>query len=591
MKTILKFLNDIKLKTKLRGLYIFCVVVPIILTDGVILYSAVAYSKSEQLYEMQDVASAIKYSVTSKVDRAEYIAGNIYLNKYLDDYLNEEYDSPADYVAQYHKFSTNTFFVGSTISVDRTRVYMYTDNPTIISGGEFQRIASIEEEPWYIEFKEEVTSEMMLFYYFDEFRSPHYLPQRKILLMMKLDHFSQKKYDQFLKVELDYGNMVRDISNMNFVYPVYLCQNNKVLLSNELANNSGQNFEDFTQQSKVRYQESFKMHGQDYQIYVLEKEHGMIESIGSRFPLIFGLILFNVVMPWLLMNLIEHSITARIRKLELAFEDVDSDKLKPIEGAGSRDEIGALMINYNRMTERMNELIQTVYKDKLREQDISIAKQNAELLALHSQINPHFLFNVLESIRMHSILKEEDETADMVQRLAIMERQYVDWSHDRVEVQMEMKLVEAYLGLQKYRFGERLSYQLDIEEECVKYLIPKMTIVTFVENACVHGIETKSTLGWIFVRVYQSSENLCIEIEDTGGGIEEERMREIAEDMQEACIERIQKKKSVGIQNACLRIKMETDDTARFSLESEPGVGTMFQITIPLKNIKRIGEY
>ena len=91
---------------------------------------------------------------------------------------------------------------------------------------------------------------------------------------------------------------------------------------------------------------------------------------------------------------------------------------------------------------------------------MDIARQNAELLALYSQINPHFLFNALESIRMRSILKDEHETADMVEKLAIMERQNVDWSTDTNTVKRELDFVEAYLSLQKYRFGDRLSYRI-----------------------------------------------------------------------------------------------------------------------------------
>ena len=80
------------------------------------------------------------------------------------------------------------------------------------------------------------------------------------------------------------------------------------------------------------------------------------------------------------------------------------------------------------MVERTNGLIETVYKNKIREQEILVGRKNAELLALHSQINPHFLFNVLESIRMHSILKKENETADMVSKLAVMQRP-VSYTH------------------------------------------------------------------------------------------------------------------------------------------------------------------
>ncbi len=141
------------------------------------------------------------------------------------------------------------------------------------------------------------------------------------------------------------------------------------------------------------------------------------------------------------------------------------------------------------MVARTNELIQIVYKNKIKEQEMLVERQNAELLALHSQINPHFLFNALESIRMHSLLKNEYETADMVEKLALMQRQYVEWGNDSVEIRREMEFVRAYLGLQKYRFGERLSYSLEVEEDCLDIKIPKMTVVTFVENACVHGIE------------------------------------------------------------------------------------------------------
>ena len=120
--------------------------------------------------------------------------------------------------------------------------------------------------------------------------------------------------------------------------------------------------------------------------------------------------------------------------------------------------------------------------------DATRKQKEAEIHALEAQINPHFLFNALESIRMHSILKKEEETADMIQKLAIMVRQNVDWSSDSNTIKRELAFVEAYLSLQKYRFGERLSYQINAQEDCQNILVPKLTITTFVENACVHGL-------------------------------------------------------------------------------------------------------
>ena len=191
---------------------------------------------------------------------------------------------------------------------------------------------------------------------------------------------------------------------------------------------------------------------------------------------------------------------------------------------------------------------------------------------------------------MHSILKNEIETADMVQKLAVMQRQYVEWQEDLIQIEREMDFVEAYLGLQKYRFGERLSYELDVQQECKKLEIPKLTIVSFVENACIHGIESKTTAGWIFVRIYKNKDMVCLEIEDTGNGMESQEAESLLERMREANINMLNKKGRVGIVNACLRLKMITNDKVQFDLESEPGVGTMVQICIPCQYVQKEEE-
>jgi ribonuclease Y len=151
------------------------------------------------------------------------------------------------------------------------------------------------------------------------------------------------------------------------------------------------------------------------------------------------------------------------------------------------------------------------------------------------------------------------------------------------KIEQELEFVKAYLSLQKYRFGDRLNYNLEIDPECAQIRIPKLTIVTFVENACVHGIESKASPGWIFVRVYKREEQLCIEIEDTGSGIEEQKLYQMQHDMQNADIEMLKNKKSVGMLNACLRLKMYTEDHVCFEIEGEEGVGTWITICIPME--------
>jgi len=232
------------------------------------------------------------------------------------------------------------------------------------------------------------------------------------------------------------------------------------------------------------------------------------------------------------------------------------------------------------MVNRMNDLIQRVYKNRLEKQEIDLARQNAELLALHSQINPHFLFNVLESIRMRSIIQGEEVTAGMIEKLAVLERQNINWASDNIRLEEEISFVKAYLELQQYRFGNRLHYEIDLPEACADYYIPKLTLTTFVENACVHGMEQKTSACWIYVRVYLKGTFLCIEIEDTGGGMEEDAVEKMNRSMRECTIEDIKENAHVGIINACLRLKMISRGNVEFIMESEKGVGTFMTIKV-----------
>lgn len=579
MNKLYQLMNNIALSRKLTILYVFCVLLPLVVTDSIVLYIVMNDQHTKQQHAMENEANAIQYSLTNSIDYAEATAKQIYMNEYIERYLNHEYADALAYVEAYQDFVKTTLFKGGA-GMDNTIITMYADNPTIVNGGEFSQLSVIENTNWYQIFEESGRDELLYFYYDNE-KSPAVEPKRKILFLKKLDFFSGKRCDKFLKIELDYSNMARGLVKMGYEYPVYVCQGDRVLLANDGHSSINQDFEQFSMKSKVGVCKEMSLYGSDLQIYVLKPKTDVFQNLWMNMPLIALLILTNAILPWQLMRQLNRSLTVRIEQLSQVFDKVDAEELSRIDEISGNDEIGRLMENYNRMAERTNDLIQTVYKDRIREQEMDIARQSAELLALHSQINPHFLFNALESIRMHCILRNESETAEMVEKLAIMERQNVDWAADTVEIGKEMEFVEAYLGLQKYRFGERLSYELDVDEECENIRIPKLTVVTFVENACIHGIENKTTQGWIFVRIYIENRELCIEIEDTGSGMEEDEQQRLLDTMQNASIERLREKGRVGMVNACLRLKMVTENRARFVLESEKGVGTMVQIRIP----------
>src|SRR5690606_347847 len=123
------------------------------------------------------------------------------------------------------------------------------------------------------------------------------------------------------------------------------------------------------------------------------------------------------------------------------------------------------------------------------EKNMEIEHRHAQLNALQSQINPHFLFNALETIRMRSIIKKEAETAKIIHNMAKLFRGSLTWKRDKVPLTEELEFINCFLEIQKYRFADRLEYKIEVEEAASKCLIPKLIFLPFVENACIHGIE------------------------------------------------------------------------------------------------------
>ena len=572
-------MDNLSIKKKFIQLYIFCVLLPLIITDSVVLYIVDSMESQRQYHEMANVANAVSYNISALVENAGEIAKSMYTSRRVNSFLQKQYESNSDYYAEYQNFFRDST-LENVLGMNQIVFTMYTDNPTVVKGGKIDNISNMKKTVAYEAWRERDDNEGLFFVYEnDGYANSHH---RKMVLLQNLDFFS-KDHEQMLKIEFDYNSMMRMLRLMKYDNEVLICQGDEIVLSNGHFSGVGNAFDTISVQQKMGYKQTLALHGAQLDIYVLKSDNGIWDRIARDLPLLGFLVIINVVLPMGFVLLLNRSFTKRIRGLSKVFQSVNGEHLVRMPHEDGEDEIGSMIRNYNRMVDRTNELIQTVYKNKIKEQEILVGRKNAELLALQSQINPHFLFNALESIRMRSLLKKENETADMVEKLAIMQRQYVDWGNDSVQIEQELEFVQAYLSLQKYRFGDRLNYNLDIDPECTKIRIPKLTIVTFVENACVHGIESKASPGWIFVRVYQKDQQLWIEIEDTGRGMEQQKIQQIQNDMQNADIEIMKERKSVGMLNACLRLRMQTKDHVCFEIDGEEGAGTWITIRIPME--------
>src|SRR5690606_22873916 len=232
----------------------------------------------------------------------------------------------------------------------------------------------------------------------------------------------------------------------------------------------------------------------------------------------------NVVVPTLIILWITRSLHVRIVRILKHMKRVKNHVFETIRDAETKDEIGQLTTEFNRMTLQIERLIRDVYMADIAKKGLELKSSQAELHALQSQVNPHFLFNALETIRMRSLMKQEDETARIIHNMAKIFRKSLQWGKDRVPVKDEMDLVVCFLEIQKYRFGDKLNYRLDIDKEAEKSLLPKMTLQPLVENASIHGIEPLKQAGTIWVSVKQTNVGLVCTVRDNGIGMSRERL-------------------------------------------------------------------
>lgn len=582
---ILEKINRYSLKKKMLILQIFCVILPLLITDSVIISMLLNEEKKANVQEMNDIAEAVANTVNETEESTVSMMQAIYFNREINEFLKERFQSPLDYYNKRYALLRDYSYKIAVSGLERSIVTIYSNSIGTINGGAFQSINKIQNEEWYQKYSNEQQDVML----FADYSKVNWETRRNVFFIRKLNYFDRQN-DNILRVDLDYSGLARKIINAKFASTVYVCEGDRIIFSNEGKGGLYAPYKTISQStiSKSGAHLATNLYNTTWDIYVMPGKNIVYEALyGNRYFICF-LFMMNVVFPFVMFHFLSQSFTQRLHTLDEALRKVEKNGLYTLPEISGSDEISMLMKTYNEMAEKLNALIENEYKNKLKRQESDIARQRAELLALHSQINPHFLFNALESIRMHSVIKKETETACMVEKLALIHRQNVEWGSDLVTVSNEVQFVEAYLELQKYRFGNKLTCEVSVDEDCKDCQIPKLSLVTFVENACVHGMEKKTSACWIFVRISKNDTNVIMEIEDTGSGMTEEMRRNLEEAINHVDMDMLRENHRIGILNAALRLKMFFKDQVCFELDSEPGAGTLVTIKIDLESIEQV---
>lgn len=572
-------LNHIRLRDKWMLMYLFCVLAPIVLTN-VIFYNVTTNNIRNQKIHDADIAiEQHQRELRAIIDEAAGISYLYYIDPILNEHLNHTYQSSIEYVEAFANVK-GVFYRSDQATRTISSTIIYTNNPTILSSGMIMPLSeSIKKSSWYAHFMESNVSYPLLIRNGTSFS-----------LVQKLNYSSMQdsSYVNLIKIDLNMMSVNQLFANTGFEGMLYFVDPDGVINYSNDNNTEWRSkrisYGTVTLPSKaITYNKTYYNNNylNGWSLQGVMDEKLVLQEVRKSRSFVIYLALLNLVGSTLIIVFISRSIHVRLVRILRHMKKVRDQNFNKIDDSDSRDEIGQLMKEFNRMTERISSLINDVYVADIQNKDLEIKQRQAQLDALHSQINPHFLFNALETIRMRCLIKGETETAKMIQHMSKIFRKSITWSRNWVTVREELELIQCFLEIQKYRFGDKLEYQITVDESVYEQYIPKMTFVPFVENASIHGIESIPGIGLITVQIGYADGWLIFMITDNGNGMSPEKLQSILHYLKEDD----SMGKHVGMKNAYYRLKLCYKNEFEFHIQSDEGKGTAIEIHLPARTV------
>lgn len=267
---------------------------------------------------------------------------------------------------------------------------------------------------------------------------------------------------------------------------------------------------------------------------------------------------------WLLFRFLGRPLRGLASAMESFESDADHFAYKPV---GGTREVQELSDSFEHMVLRIQELMTTV-----REEEINLRK--TELKALQAQINPHFLYNTLDSIAWMCEQGRNADAVRMVHALARLFRISISRGHELIPIAKEIEHAESYLQIQMYRYKNQFTYDFDVDPDCLSYYCNKITLQPIIENSINHGLDLMVDEGRIDVLVRQDGDDIVFSVRDNGVGMSEEQIEAI---MQHGPTDRT----GIGIKNVNDRLKIYFGKSYGLHITSEPDVGTCVEIRMP----------
>lgn len=339
----------------------------------------------------------------------------------------------------------------------------------------------------------------------------------------------------------------------------------ETIISESLQKNSQLPIANLRKNNFVQHQEL----SDDYRILaVLDKKSVKTETGKNLAPLIVGIIVLDSILLIFLYKTFKRY-SQQISVVMQAMEQTAAGNLETrIDTTKTEYELKELSIGINEMLDSINQFVEDIYK-------LEIKQQDAHMRALQAQINPHFLYNTLEYIRMYAISEGSEELADVVYAFSALLRNNTN-QEKTITLKEELDFCEKYVYLYQMRYPNRVAYHFMIDPDLEKIEVPKFVIQPLVENYFKHGIDFTRFDNALSVKVLQEDKRVRIIVKDNGRGMTEKRLKQVEEKLSHP---KVELHESIGLQNVNERLRANFGSSYYMSLENNETGGLTVSIT------------
>ncbi|TBL68312.1 cache domain-containing sensor histidine kinase [Paenibacillus thalictri] len=586
----LQRINDIRIQKKLVISFIFVVFIPVILVGVFLTVSFRQTMIKDATQQTVNSVDIIRKRLADTLRMPMEISNKLLIDPRLKKLVNTQYENAFEVMMAYRDY--NDFLDYTRLYKEIYNIRFYTRNPTIIDNWYFiQPDEGIRNTFWYKEALDKKQATASWVYAEDETQG-----NRSFLSLVRRSDFVEYRTSGVLVVDVNPQELNGIVSQELFDTMIYDSQGYIIAAKNTEWVGKNLNETEYSHSFKDRQQGIYDdiINGKPSKVIIEElMPEGSsnklkivsifsVESIVSNANRIsmlgFTIISVSLCIAFVLIYFSSRFLADRLMRLNKDLNRVALGDLHVTTSIRGNDEIGLLARQFSNMLHSIRHLMEEVQESNRQKNELQLRQKEIKLQMLASQINPHFLFNALESVRMKAHMHGEQEIAAAVKSLGRLLRKNLEIGGSDIPLQDELDIARYYLDIQKFRFEDRLTFELEIDPSCKHLLIPPLIVQPLVENAVIHGLETMEAGGNVRIRAGLKDDHLYIEVTDNGIGMSAERLQAINESLQDASDRREHR---IGLRNVHQRLSLTYGESYGLNISSEPDRGTRIFFVIP----------